>query len=109
MDELFLFRKKVDENGKILNKSSCKTNLPKEPEVLSVDIANLIDEVLKKSCISIDDIENVGIGVPGTVNTQDKVIIYSCNFNYSNVKFAELLERKIGKERLLIDAKLKKE
>lgn len=87
----------VDENGKILNKSSCKTNLPKEPEVLSVDIANLIDEVLKKSCISIDDIENVGIGVPGTVNTQDKVIIYSCNFNYSNVKFAELLERKIGK------------
>ena len=83
----------VDENGKILNKSSCKTNLPKEPEVLSADIANLIDEVLKKSHITIDDIEKVGIGVPGTVNTQDKVIIYACNFNYSNVKFAELLEK----------------
>ncbi len=88
----------VDETGKILSKSSCKTNLPKEPEALSVDIANLIDEVLEKSHITIDDIENVGIGVPGTVNTQDKVIIYSCNFNYSNVKIAELLERKIGKD-----------
>ncbi len=87
----------VDETGKILGKSSCKTNLPKEPEVLSADIANLIDQVLTNLNITIDDIENVGIGVPGTVNTQDKVIIYSCNFNYSNVKIAELLERKIGK------------
>lgn len=87
----------VDQSGKILNKSSCKTNLPKEPEVLSEDIANLIDEVLEKLHITIDDVENIGIGVPGIVNTQEKVIVYSCNFNYNNVKIAELLERKIGK------------
>lgn len=87
----------VDESGKILNKNSCKTNLPKEPEILSADIARLIDEVLEKSGFTIDNIENVGIGVPGIVNTQEKVIIYSCNFNYNNVKIAELLEKKIGK------------
>lgn len=88
----------VNENGKILNKSSCKTNLPKRPEVLSTDIANLVDKVVKEVHLTIDDIENIGIGVPGIVNTQDKVIIYSCNFNYSNVKIVELLERKIGKD-----------
>ena len=88
----------IDENGKILNKSSCKTNLPKKPEILVSDIANLIDLVLKGANLSINDIENVGIGVPGIVDTQEGVIVYSCNFNYSNVKFAEMLESKIGKK-----------
>lgn len=88
----------VDENGKILNKSSCKTNLPKEPEVLVSDIANLVYLFLKEFNISINDIENVGIGVPGIVDTKEKVIVYSCNFNYSNVKIAEMLESKIGKK-----------
>lgn len=88
----------VDENGRILNKSSCKTNLPKESEVLVSDIAHLIDLVLKQSNLSIDDIENVGIGVPGIVNTQEGVIVYSCNFNYSDVKIADMLESKIGKK-----------
>lgn len=88
----------VNESGKILNKSSFKTNLPKEPKILIADIANLIDLTLKKSNININDVENVGIGVPGTVNTKEKVIEYSCNFNYSNVKLAEMLESKIGKD-----------
>lgn len=88
----------IDENGKILNTSSCKTNLPKKPEILISDIANLIDLVLKEASLSINDIENVGIGVPGIVNTREGVIVYSCNFDYSNVKFAEMLENKIEKK-----------
>ena len=87
----------VGENFKILGKCSCKTDLPKSPKVLADDIANLVRRTLKKCGLTMDDVESVGIGTPGTINTKSKIIEYSCNFNYKNVHIAQMLRSRLKK------------
>ena len=87
----------VGEDFKIRAKCSCKTNLPKSPKVLSDDIANLVHRTLKKSGLTMNDIQSIGVGIPGTINTRSKIIEYSCNFNYKNVHIAQMLGSRLKK------------
>ncbi|MDD6795046.1 MAG: ROK family glucokinase [Clostridiaceae bacterium] len=59
------------------------------------DIANSIDEVLKKRNISKDDVQGIGVGVPGPVNSNG--MVFKCvnlGWDVFNVEMA--LERKTG-------------
>ncbi len=82
----------VNENYEIIEKGSVKTNLPRKPELVVLDIENLVNYVLKKANLSLELIQEIGIGCPGSINPKTGNIEYSCNFDYHNVPIAKMLK-----------------
>lgn len=85
----------VDENDQILAKASCKTNLPRKPELTVEDIAQVCHQAVEQSGLSMAQMESVGIGVPGIVNLETGVVEYSCNLDYHDVPIVHMLKEKL--------------
>ena len=75
----------VDENGKILEKRSCVTRAKENYTVIVEDMYNLCKEVIEVCNLTETDIEAVGIGCPGTVDSKRGVITFAANLNFNNV------------------------
>jgi glucokinase len=87
----------VSEDFEIVAKASCKTNLPRPGEEICADMAKVALEAVKEAGLTIDDIEAVGIGTPGTANSETGVIEYSNNLGFLNFPVVELMKTHINK------------
>ncbi len=87
----------VDEEYKILSKASVKTNCPRPAEEIMDDMAKVVFEAVEKSGLSLNDIEWVGVGAPGTANVETGIIEYANNLGFENVHMVEYLQKKINK------------
>lgn len=92
----------LDEDLNICSKVSCKTNLPKSSKRLANDMADLVSVAVKKARLEFDEIESVGIGIPGFIDSAAKMVKYSCNFNYHDEPLAIMLQD-ILKKRVSIE------
>lgn len=75
----------VDEDGKILYKDVCETRPERANELVIKDIYLLCERILKENNLTFDDIEGIGMGIPGTVNSGKGVVTYSGNLNFKKV------------------------
>lgn len=75
----------VDENGNILYKDSCETKPEREYSEVIKDIFLLCERVVEKNNLTFEKIEGVGMGIPGTVNSEKGVVTYSGNLYFKNV------------------------
>ena len=87
----------VSEDFEIVAKTSCKTNLPRPGEEICADMAKVALEAVKEAGLTLDDIEAVGIGTPGTANSETGVIEYSNNLGFLNFPVVELMKTHINK------------
>jgi len=87
----------VSEDFEIVAKTSCKTNLPRPGEEICADMAKVALEAVKEAGLTLDDIEAVGIGTPGTANSETGVIEYSNNLGFLNFPVVELMKTHIDK------------
>lgn len=87
----------VDENYEIISKASIKTNLPRRAEEICADMAKVAQMAADQAGISMNDIESIGVGTPGTANTKTGIIEYSNNLGFLNFPMVELLSRISGK------------
>ena len=87
----------VSEDFEIVAKASCKTNLPRPGEEICADMAKVALEAVKEAGLTLDDIEAVGIGTPGTANSETGVIEYSNNLGFLNFPVVELMKTHINK------------
>lgn len=88
----------VDENGKIIYKSSLPTLAQRPVEEIADDMAALCFGVIDKSKYTIDDIEAVGIGCPGTIDSQNGTVIYANNLPMRNTNLCKMLEERLHKK-----------
>ena len=51
---------------------------------------------MKQSKVKEEDILGIGIGVPGTLDTQVGIIKFSPNFGWKNVPIVQIIEKKLG-------------
>ena len=58
----------VDEEYKIVAKASCKTNIPRPESEICDSMAEVAKKAVEKAGITMDEIDSIGIGVPGAVN-----------------------------------------
>lgn len=86
----------MDENYNIISKTSCKANLPRLPKLLADDIAEICNKAVEDSGLSFSQIENVGVGFPGVINSELGVVEYACNFGYRNVPMGEMLKKRLN-------------
>lgn len=82
-------------SGKLLDKWEIKTNTANGGEAVLPDIARAIDEKLSKEGISKDDVQGVGIGVPGPV-TNASYVSRCVNLGWSDVDVAGTLSGLTG-------------
>ena len=88
----------VDEDGNMIVKASCKTNIPRSQEEICDDMAAVALKALESAGLTQNDINYVGIGAPGAVNSSTGVIEFTNNFNFHNWEIVRMM-----KERLDID------
>ena len=77
-----------DTNGTLLDKWEIKTNTENNGESILSDVAKAVDNKLAQEAISKDDVQGIGIGVPGPVDSQG--VVHRCvNLGWGVVNVAE--------------------
>ena len=85
----------VDENGKILYKSSVPTIKERDWREIVRDMAAVSLKVVKESGHTLADIKAIGIGCPGSVDKERGIVVYSNNIVMENVPMAEEIRKYI--------------
>lgn len=88
----------INDKYEILGKGSLPTNCPRSADEIAKDIAKTIEIAAEKAGVSMDEIENIGIGSPGAVDSENGVIVFAGNLDFNNVPLAELVEKYTGKK-----------
>lgn len=88
----------VDENYKIIGTAKAKTNCPRPVSEIAEDIFKVGVSAAKNSGLTLDDIAEVGVGAPGSVNPTNGIIYYANNLDFVNAPMGELLEKKFSRK-----------
>ncbi len=91
----------VDENYNIIEKAKTPTAMPRSADEIFDDIARVTKEAVEKSKLTMDDIESIGLGTPGTANA-DGVIEFANNLNFDHVPAREMLKERLGDKPIYI-------
>lgn len=86
----------VDDDYNIIGTSKTPTNSPRSADEIFDDIADVCKEAVKTAGLTMEDIDSVGMGTPGTVN-QDGVIEFANNLAFNNVPARTMLAKRINK------------
>jgi len=88
----------VSASGKLLFKSSvCTDTAGSDKEMLST-IADNVKQVIKKAGLSLRDVNSVGIGFPGTVDSKKGMVVYAPNIYWKNVQVTSIIKQNIRKD-----------
>lgn len=88
----------VDEDYKIIAKVSCKTAVPRPESEICDSMAEVAQKAIEKAKLTMDDIDSIGIGVPGAVNPKTGIIEYSANLFFHNWEVVDMMEERLGKK-----------
>lgn len=92
----------VDENYQIIAKAKTPTAMPRTPEEIFDDIARVCKESMASADLTIDDISSIGLGTPGTVNS-DGVIEFANNLGFDHVPARDMLVERLGDKPVFIE------
>lgn len=85
-------------DGELLYSESVKTNKADGFEGTLQKLAALSKRLAEKKNVDFTNVESIGLGVPGVVNSKKGIVLRWSNFNWSDVPFAETLKKYTGKE-----------
>ncbi len=88
----------VNENYEIIAQCSIKTNGSRPAEEVVDDMAQVARDTAAKAGITLDEVEWVGIGAPGTANKATGVIEYSNNIGWYDVPLVQMMEDRLKKK-----------
>ena len=94
----------VDENGKILKKLSVPTEVERGENAIIDNISDLCGKICDESNIKLSQVEKIGIGVPGTVDSENGMIMFACNLNFNKVSIKPIEEKCGVSVKILNDA-----
>lgn len=88
----------VNENMEIIAQCSVKTGSGRPLDAIVDDMAGVARDAAAKAGISMEQIEWVGIGAPGTANRATGVIEYSNNLDWYDVPLVAMMEQRLSKK-----------
>ncbi|MDR3645812.1 MAG: ROK family protein [Clostridia bacterium] len=86
----------VQKDGALIAKKSAKTDAESFAHIMDT-IADTIAGLLEENGFSTEDVEGIGIGCPGSVDSRSGVVIYANNIRLDNAPVAQTLRARIGK------------
>lgn len=81
----------VDEFYKIVAKAKRKTACPRPAGEILADIAACVNEAVKTAGITMDEVQSIGIGTPGSVNKRMGIVEYANNLGFDKVPARDIL------------------
>ncbi len=90
----------VDKEGRLVKKTSTPTLASRPAEEIVADMARLCRELCSEIGCGIEDIEGVGIASPGTVDSENGVVLYANNIPFKGFPVAKILSE-------MLDGKVK--
>ena len=87
----------VDNKYNIIAKAECKTAVPRPEAEICDSMAAVVKEALKKAKVKMEDVAHIGIGVPGAVNPETRVVETSPNLFFQNWEIAAMMEERLHK------------
>ena len=87
----------VDESGHILVKGSTPTLAKRSYEWVVQDIADLCLRVARQAEVPLEEIEAIGVGVPGMCDMKTGIIPFCTNLGWHDVPFVSELRKHIDK------------
>lgn len=88
----------VNENNEIVAKTSVKTGSGRPVNLIVDDMANAAKSAAESIGLTLNEVEWVGVGAPGTANKASGVIEYSNNLGWYDVPLVQMLEERTGKK-----------
>lgn len=85
----------VDESGNILSKVSIPTENSRNYKEIIADMAKASKDAMSKAGLDISELKGIGIGSPGTVDSEKGIIVYANNLKFENVPMREELRTHI--------------
>ena len=86
----------VDDNGVIIKKSQIKTELNVDKAIIS--LINQIKELMLDVGVNENQINGIGIGCPGAVDSEKGIIDYLPNLGWDKVPIADMIKESIKTE-----------
>ncbi|MBQ7038411.1 MAG: ROK family protein [Clostridia bacterium] len=87
----------VDKEYRILAHAKCKTKAQRPATEILDDMARVSREAVEKAGLTMDDVEYVGIGAPGTCNAETGQVEYANNLPFNNVPLKNMMHERLGK------------
>lgn len=92
----------VNDEYEMVGKAKTPTATPRSSEEIFDDIAKVCKEAMAQAGVTIKDIYSVGMGTPGSVNTEG-VIEFANNLNFVNVPAKEMLKERLGIDNVYVE------
>lgn len=84
----------VTDEGKIVKKTSVPAGADRPFEEIFADMADCIRKLLAETGIKENEIDSIGIGTPGCIDTEKGMLIFAGNFKYGKmVNYRELMKK----------------
>lgn len=92
----------ISDTGELLERTEVKSD-PLDREKMFGRVVEAVEQVLRKSSISIADIEGIGVGVPGKVDCENGIAVFQNNLPWSQFPISVRLQEQFGIQRITID------
>jgi len=86
----------VDDLGNILVSDKVPTETEKGSERVSQNIVSLCKTLLHASGMQVSDMQGIGMGVPGTIDGKEGVVVYANNLKWENFALGKKVEALLG-------------
>ena len=86
----------ITENGEMLVSDKTPTESEKGQDKVVSNIAALCRSLLKSASLTVSDIEAIGMGVPGMIDSERGVVITSNNLKWYDFNIKDSLEKELG-------------
>lgn len=93
----------VDKDYKIIAKAQCKTSIPRPEGDICDSMAEITKKAVEKAGLKMDDIEAVGIGVPGAIDPKAGVVEYSANLLFHNWEIVKMMTERLDGKKVMIE------
>lgn len=85
-----------DDLGNIIVSDKVPTETEQGAERVMDNIAKLTFMLLDKAGLSTSDVEGLGMGVPGMIDSRNGTVIFSNNFNWKDIKICQGIKARTG-------------
>lgn len=87
-----------------MKKLSVPTEVERGENAIIDNISDLCGKICDENNIKLSQVEKIGIGVPGTVDSENGMIMFACNLNFNKVSIKPIEEKCGVSVKILNDA-----
>ena len=88
----------VKENGIVINSEHIPVQRNLSPEQFIAEICDNLDKLIQANGLKLEEIESIGVGVPGTADITTGYVEYCPNLRWEDVPAGALFKKYLGRE-----------